>query len=285
MSDLQIGDLELTIVSGGTMRSDGGTMYGVIPKAMWSRKSTPDDNNLILMDTNCLLVRSPDALGLIDAGYGDKAPEKIRRRGCMEAGAPLIRNLQAVDVKPDDIDWVILTHLHFDHAGGLTTLDENGDLRPVFPRAQHYIQQIEWQDAVSGRPELAGAYTLADFVPLEDAGLVTLVEETCELFPGVTVHRTNGHTQGHQLVELTSDHQTVVYVGDVSPMAPHVRAFWTMSYDQYPLITRRTKPEILGDIADKNHILIFPHEPDQKIGRLQRNADVEFVVLQPEATD
>ena len=279
MSDLQIGDMELTIVSGGTMRNDGGTMYSVIPKAMWSRKSEPDENNLILMETNCLLVRTPDSLGLIDAGYGDKMPEKIRRRSCMQADAPLLRNLQAVGVSAEDIDWVIMTHLHSDHAGGLTTLTDDGQLRVVFSNATHYVQKSEWEDAVSERSELAGAYQLPDLLPVEEAGLLSLVDESQELFPGISVTRTDGHTRGHQLVTIASDEETVVYVGDVSPMAPHVRAFWTMSYDQYPLTTRRTKPEILGAIADNNHIVIFPHEPTQKIGRLRRDDDVEFVVL------
>jgi len=279
MDQFRLGNFELTIVSGGTMRSDGGTMFGVIPRAMWSRVCEPDENNLILMETNCLLVRTPDSLGLIDTGYGDKAPEKLRRRGFLEDGAPLVRNLHAVGVSADDIDWLILTHLHFDHAGGVTTLDADGQLQCVFPNARHFVQKQEWEDAVSGRPDLAGAYSLPDFVPAEDAGLVTLLDEWQEILPGISVSRTDGHTRGHQLVTLTSAGQTAVYVGDVSPMVPHVRAFWTMSYDQYPLTTRRTKPEILGPIADEGHIIIFPHEPHQKFGRLERNERTEFTVV------
>lgn len=279
MDRFQSGDFELTVVSGGTMRSDGGTMFGVIPKAMWSRVCEPDENNLILMDTNCLLVRTADSLGLIDTGYGDKAPKMLRQRGHLEDGAPLVRNLEAIGVLPNEIDWLILTHLHFDHAGGVTTFDADGQLQCVFPNARHYVQKLEWEDAVSGRPELAGAYAPADFVPAENAGLLTLVEEAEEILPGISVRRTDGHTRGHQLVTLTSAGQTVVYVGDVSPMAPHVRAFWTMSYDQYPLTTRRTKPEILGEIADEGHLVIFPHEPHQKIARLERSEQSEFTVV------
>ena len=279
MNQFQLGEFELTIVSGGTMRSDGGTMFGVIPRAMWSQVCAPDENNLVLMETNCLLVRTSDSLGLIDTGYGDKAPEKIRRRGVLEDGAPLTRNLKAVGVSPDEIDWLILTHLHFDHAGGVTTFGDDGQLRCVFTNARHFVQKLEWEDAVSGRSELAGAYSPADFVPAEQAGLLTLVDESQEILPGISVRRTDGHTRGHQLVSLTSGGQTVVYVGDVSPMAPHVRAFWTMSYDQYPLTTRQTKPEILGAIADQGHIVIFPHEPTEKFGRLQRNERTEFDVL------
>ena len=276
---ISAGQFELTVVSGGTLRSDGGTMFGVIPKAMWSRVCPADDANRILMETNCLLVRTPESLGLIDTGYGDKLPEKVRRRGCLEDGAPLRRSLQAVGVAPDDIDWVILTHLHFDHAGGLTTRRDDGQLVPVFPSARHFVQKIEWEDALSGRPELAGAYTPDDFVPVQEAGLLNLVDGDQELFSGISVERTDGHTRGHQLVRLVSEDRTVVYVGDVSPMAAHVRTFWTMSYDQYPLTTRVTKPRILGAIADSRHIAVFPHDPRVPIARLERDDRTEFTVI------
>ena len=278
MNSIRIGDVELSIISGGTMRVDGGNMFGVVPRVLWERVCPPDDQNRIHMDTNCLLVRTPDSLGLIDTGYGDKATEKVRRRGCREDGAPLVRNLNDVGVTFNDIDWVILTHLHFDHAGGATTVDNEGRFQPVFPRARHVIQRIEWDDAVSGRPELAGAYSPADFVPLQEAGLVILVDEEYEVVPGVTTRRTDGHTRGQQLVRLTSRGETAVYVADLCPMAAHVRTMWTMAYDQFPLTARRTKPEVLGSIADQNQIAIFPHDPEARIVRLRRDEQTEFAV-------
>lgn len=263
------------------MRTDGGNMFGVVPRVLWSRICPPDDQNRISMDTNCLLVRTPDSLGLIDAGYGDKAPEKIRRRSCMESGAPLLKNLNDVGISADDIDWVILTHLHFDHAGGTTRIDNSGNLLPVFRYARHFVQQFEWDDAVSGRAEFAGAYDPDDFVPLQDAGLLTLVKEEHEIVPGVTTRRTDGHTRGQQLVRLFSHGQTAVYVADLCPTAAHLRPMWTMAYDQFPLTTRRTKPEILGEIADQDHVVILPHDPGTKIARLQRHGPADFELLPP----
>lgn len=274
---VRIGQFDLTVVSGGMLRGDGGTMFGIIPRTLWQRSCPPDEHNRILMDTNCLLVRTGDSTGLIDTGYGDKAPEKVRRRSCMEEGAPLLRNLAARGVAPAEVDWVILTHLHFDHAGGVTTRDNDGQLQPVFLNAQHYVQQLEWEDALSGRPELAGAYAPADIEPLHDAGLLTLVSEDQELLPGISVRRTDGHTRGHQLVTLRSDGQTAVYVGDVCPLVSHLRSVWSMAYDQYPLTTRRTKPEILGRIADEGHIAILSHDHHQPIIRLQRDDHAEFL--------
>lgn len=279
MNQITIGDFELTVVSGGTLRGDGGNMFGVVPRVLWERIYLPDDDNRIFMDTNCLLVRTPNSLGLIDTGYGDKSPQNVRRRSCMEDGALLIRNLMAAGVTPDEVNWVILTHLHFDHAGGATTVDSDGQLQPVFPNARHYVQQIEWEDANSGRPELKGAYSPADFLPFEEAGLLTLIDDTHEICAGITTHRTGGHTRGHQLVSLSSGDQTVVYLGDVCPMVGHMRALWTMAYDQYPLTTRQTKPQILGAIADQNHIAVLAHDPQARVVRLQRDARTEFKVL------
>ena len=127
---IHIGDIRLTFVSGGQLWIDGGNMFGVIPRLMWEKASPPDSQHRIRLDTNCVLVRTPNSLGLIDTGYGGKAPPKLRQRHALEEGEPLARNLAAVGVTPDDIDWVILTHLHFDHAGGATWRDEEGRLRP-----------------------------------------------------------------------------------------------------------------------------------------------------------
>src|SRR5262245_60246915 len=115
-----IGDIELLFVSGGRLRIDGGTMFGVVPRALWEKESPPDDQNRIRLETNCVLVRTHDSLGLIDTGYGGKLPPKQRQRNALEDGSPLVRNLAAAGVSTGEIDWVVLTHLHFDHAGGAT---------------------------------------------------------------------------------------------------------------------------------------------------------------------
>src|SRR6476646_6640087 len=117
---LSIGDIELSFVSGGRLRIDGGNMFGVVPRVMWERESPPDEQHRISLATNCVLVRTSDSLGLVDTGYGSKAPPKFRQRYALEDGAPLVKNLATIDIEPADLDWVILTHLHFDHVGGAT---------------------------------------------------------------------------------------------------------------------------------------------------------------------
>ena len=142
-TSVSIGDMRLTFVSGGRLRIDGGNMFGVVPRVLWERESPPDDQHRIRLDTNCVLVQTADSLGMIDTGYGGNRTTKFRERYALENDAPLERNLAAVGVAPDEIDWVVLTHLHFDHAGGVTHRDADGRLRPVFPRARHVVQRTE----------------------------------------------------------------------------------------------------------------------------------------------
>ena len=238
---------------------------------MWEKVSPPDDRNRILLDTNCLLVRTPDSLGLIDTGYGDKQGASFRARHDLAAEPQLPRNLAAVGVSPDQIDWVILTHLHFDHAGGCTSRDATGQLRVTFPNAKHFIQQVEWEDATSNRPELAGAYFPNDFLPLAEAGLTRFVDETAEIVPGVSTRRTIGHTRGHQIVTLTSNGETAVYLGDLCPLTAHLRTFWSMAYDQFPLTVRTIKPVVLGEIADRRQLAIFGHDPRCRFARIRQD--------------
>jgi glyoxylase-like metal-dependent hydrolase (beta-lactamase superfamily II) len=281
---ISIGDIQLTFVSGGRLRIDGGNMFGVIPRVLWERKSPPDDQHRIELETNCILVRTPDSMGMIDTGYGGKAPPKFRLRHSLEDAAPLARNLAAIGVNSDEIDWVILTHLHFDHAGGATICDEEGRLRPMFPRARHIVQRTEWDDAISNLPELAGAYYPDDFAPLERAGLVELVDGDVRIAPGITAQLTGGHTRGHQIVRFESADESAVCLADICPTTAHLPTFWTMAYDQFPLSVRRTKPVILNDIAEHNRIALFSHDPHITAARLSRDTNNEWSVALPAAT-
>jgi glyoxylase-like metal-dependent hydrolase (beta-lactamase superfamily II) len=235
---------------------------------MWAQKSPPDEHNRILLETNCVLVRTPKSLGLIDTGYGGKVLAKHRSRYALDEGIPLATNLAAVGASPEDIEWVILTHLHFDHAGGATLRDAEGRLRPMFPRARHIVQGNEWEDALSGRPELAGAYYPHDFAPLEQAGLIDLIDGDVEIVPGVTTQLTAGHTRGHQIVRLESGYESAVYLADLCPTTAHLPTFWSMAYDQFPLDVRRIKPSVLKDIADHQRIALFSHDPNVLAARL-----------------
>ena len=190
----------------------------------------------------------------------------------MEPGAPLVRNLQTHNIEPENIDWVILTHLHFDHAGGCTYRDQNHQLRPTFSRARHYVQRVEWDDGVGNVPELAGSYFQDDFLPLAEAGLLQWVNCKSDLQPGVTVSLTGGHTRGHQMVKLKSEGESAIFPADLCPTVAHLQTFWTLAYDQFPLIVRRLKPSLIGDIVKHQRLILFSHDPHITAARLSVDA-------------
>ena len=248
-------------------------MFGIIPRVLWERVVQPDAQHRILLETNCFLVRTSNSLGLIDTGYGGKAPPKFRRRHSLEDGTPLLRNMAQLGISPQDIDWVILTHLHFDHAGGCSYIDDRGALRPTFPRARHFVQRIEWDDAVGNLPELAGAYYVDDFTALQAAGLLELLDGPAEIAPGISTELTGGHTRGHQLVKFQSRQASAVLPTDIVPTAAHLETFWSLSYDQFPLTVRRVKPGILQDIVAHERFILFSHDPGMAVARLSQQAD------------
>jgi glyoxylase-like metal-dependent hydrolase (beta-lactamase superfamily II) len=229
------------------------------------------------MDTNCLLVRAPQQTLLIDTGYGTKGTEAEREMFDF-AGPSLVEKLAGLGVSPDQVDAVVLTHLHFDHAGGCTRRTDTGELVPVFPRARHFVQRAEWDDATGRIPELKGSYFPHDFQPLADAGQLELVEGAAELVPGVSVRPVKGHTRGHQVVDIASGGLQAVYLGDVCPMTPHLRPFWTMAYDQFPLETRRNKPVVLDEIVQNHWLAIFDHDPRTRAAHLAYDAKSNLVL-------
>lgn len=277
---MKLGGMEVHVLSGGTFRLDGGTMFGPVPRVLWEKQIPPDERHRIPMDANCLWVRVDGTNVLIDAGYGSKADAKRRDFQALEDGRPIVRSLAALGARPEDVDLVVLTHLHFDHVGGCTARDESGRLRPVFSNAEHVVQRSEWEDAVSGRPELAGSYFEEDFLPLESAGRLQLVDGDAEILPGVRVRRVGGHTRGMQIVELGGtehDPPLGVVLSDLAPTTAHLKTFWQVSYDQFPLDVRRVKPVELGRIADQGGIAFLCHDTQTRWAYLKRDSRREFV--------
>lgn len=277
---MRLGDFELTTVSGGSYRIDGGTMFGIIPKALWSRVFPCDENNNILQATNCVLVRGHGRTVLIDTGYGDKLPEKMRRNLHTEDGDPLGASLAAIGVSKADIDTVILSHLHFDHAGGATALNEQGALVPAFPNAEFVVQRGEWEQATAGHIELKNAYPQENILPLGEHGVLRLVEGDVEIVPGIRALVTGGHTDRHQALVIESGGKTAVYLGDLCATTRHMPMLWGMAYDVDPLHTRRFKPQLLGRIADAGWLALFDHDPDIAAARLRRDERREFAVAE-----
>ncbi len=277
---MNLGAWQLETVSGGTFRLDGGAMFGVVPKPLWEKQQPADERNRIRSNTNCVLARDGSHTVLIDAGYGGKLSDREREIWAAQANEPLIENLAEKGISPGDVDLVVFSHLHFDHAGGATRYDDAGGISPSFPNARYVVQKGEWEDAVSGAVELEGSYPLENIAPLKEAGQLDCIDGDVEIVPGLRALITGGHTRKHQALVFSSEGKTAIYPGDLCPMAAHVRRMWGMGYDVYPLETRRRKPEILGQAAEENWLVMWDHDPDRAVCRLARDPKREFVVAE-----
>jgi glyoxylase-like metal-dependent hydrolase (beta-lactamase superfamily II) len=276
---LKLGQFAISTVSGGRFKSDGGTMFGVVPKALWSKLIPVDEYNCIPQATNCVLVQTGRQNVLIDTGYGSKLRDKERTLLAADPGDPIVDSLKAKGLAPDDIDLVVLSHLHFDHAGGgIRSVD--GRLVTTFTRAEYVVQRLEWEIATAGYPELRAAYPQENIAPLKDSGQLRLVDGDVDIIPGIHARITGGHTNGQQALFIESEGQTAVYLADACPTWRHLPSLWCMSYDMDLLQARRIKPILLGEIADRGWLALSDHDPDHAAARLVRDPVREFVVTE-----
>lgn len=258
---LTLGSFVIRPISGGQYRIDGGTLFGVVPKLLWERHFPPDENNRILQETNCLLIETGQKRILVDTGYGSKLTQRFRQHHDITETDPLITNLAKREIQPDQIDLVILSHLHFDHAGGGTRYDENQQLVATFPNAEYVVQQQEWETAMADLPELKGAYYKNDFEPLARTGQLRLIDGDRQILPGIRVRKTGGHSQGHQIIFIEQENEGAVFAGDICATKAHRPLAWCMSYDTNLLQTRREKMKLLSEIRNKDWWLLFDHDP------------------------
>ena len=245
---------------------DGGAVFGVVPKVMWEKLKTPDARNRILMATNCLLVRTPDANILIEAGIGPKLSEKEREIYAYERDPGIPDALAGVGLKPEDIDLVVLSHLHFDHVGALVTPGRDGELTPLFPRARHVVQARELEAWRSPDPRSKPSYKPENLHLLEEEGRLHVVDGDQEIAPGVRVRVTGGHTAAHQAVYVQDQEQTVVFTGDFLFMRAFLKVNWVSALDLFPLEAMERKAAFLAEAARERHLIWLYHETEQMLG-------------------
>jgi methylmalonyl-CoA epimerase len=272
-----LGDVELISVSDGLFRLDGGSMFGVVPKTMWSKVAPPDERNRILLSMRPLVVRGARTM-IIDAGMGDKENEKFHQiYGVERRNNHLDHSLAEAGLTAEDIDIVLASHLHFDHAGGFTVRDANGRVRPRFPRAQYIVRRGEWEDATHPNMRTRASYLLDNYVPLADAGVLQLVDDDQMIMPGVRVRRTGGHTPHHQMIVIESGGRTAAFVADLIPTTAHLPDVWVMGYDLFPLDSMAAKGRFVSEAVEKNMLVFFEHDPVLAAGYLHDDAKTRTV--------
>lgn len=291
--ELQIGPYRVHAVPTGVFGLDGGAMFGTVPKVLWERTNPADEQNRIKMEARAMLLVSDQRRILIDCGiggdfipkYGEKLGNKFAEiyavstasegalGGALGGASGVEKSLNSYGLKLTDITDVVLTHLHFDHAGG-ATCEKDGKLVPTFPNARYYVQRANYNTAVHPNVRERASYYSANFNALMDAGVLTLLDGSqADLLPGVSVIVSNGHTEGQQMVKVSDGASTLVYCADVIPTSTHVKLAWVMGYDLHPLQLIQEKRELLGPAAEHGWYLFFEHDPYIDLAKVQSSRD------------
>ncbi|MCK4236290.1 MAG: MBL fold metallo-hydrolase, partial [Candidatus Krumholzibacteria bacterium] len=251
---MKLGNFNVRAIGTGSFRLDGGAMFGVVPKILWSRTNPSDENNRIAMAMRALYVEWNGRRLLVDSGAGTKLNEKMLRNYCIVTEG-LGAALRQHGVDPAAVTDAVVTHLHFDHAGGFTYRDSDGSLKLELPEAVHYVQKRQWEAALSPNAKDRASFYPENYLPIEKAERLRLVDGEEEIFPGVTLIPTEGHTPGHQVVLIETSAGSLLYCGDLVPLASHVSLPYIMAYDHFPLSTLEEKRRMLGRAADEGWIL------------------------------
>jgi glyoxylase-like metal-dependent hydrolase (beta-lactamase superfamily II) len=254
-----------TLLRAGAFRLDGGSMFGVVPRSLWSRAVAPDADNRIPLQTNCLLLESDGRKVLVETGYGDKWADRERGFFDMERRT-VLDALAERGVAPEAIDHVIVTHLHFDHAAGLTRIGESGEPIVAFPNAEVIVQRTEWDDALANKSTMTRTYLRDHLDPIADR--VRLVAGEAQVLPGIRVFPMVGHTWGQQAVRFEDEAGTICFPGDVMPTANHAGLAWNMAYDMLPFTNSASKRALLKQALQEGWRIVIDHEPGDAVVRV-----------------
>ena len=269
----RVGRLTVHTIHAGVQRLDGGAMFGVVPKPLWERKAMPDARNRIPLAMRCLLIEHDDGLVLVDSGLGNKEDAKFRDiYGVENAGAEgrtwLEDGLRALGHAPADVRVLVNTHLHFDHAGGNTARNADGNVHLAFSNARYVVQRGELAYATRTNERTAASYLPHNIAPMLAAERVDAVEGEAVVVPGIRVVPTPGHVPYHQSVLVESAGETVCFLGDVVPTAAHLPLPWIMGYDVEPLVTLESKRALLARASNEGWRVVFEHDPAVGWGRV-----------------
>ncbi len=257
---MHIGSYRLTPIITSTFALDGGAMFGVIPKSMWSKQAEVDELNRITMVTRTLLLESGHRKILIDTGNGDKWSPRMQEIFKIDTASYILPlSLAQHGIFPEDITDVICTHLHFDHVGGNTRFERN-KLVPTFPNANYWVQEENWKLANQPHEKDRASYLAENWAVLAENGLLKILKGDQELFDDISLELVHGHTIGQQLPVISDGTTTLMYGGDLFPMKAHIPIPWVMAYDNEPLRTITEKKRVLPGLLDQDAIIFFEHD-------------------------
>jgi glyoxylase-like metal-dependent hydrolase (beta-lactamase superfamily II) len=272
------GDFRITLLGAGTLKLDGGAMFGIVPRPLWEKERVPDERNRIRLGMNLLLIEDGKRRILVDTGAGTKWDAKQRDIYGLEPRSPA-EILAPAGITPEEIDVVVNTHLHFDHAGGNTERNARGELVAAFPNARYVVQRGEIETARAANERTRASYLAENFEPLLAEGRFDPVDGVVRIADGVELRPAPGHTPHMQVPVLATGDGTVAFLADLVPTASHVPYPYVMGYDQEPLVTLETKRRILPQAAREGWLLVLEHDEEmplavleEKDGRLRARA-------------
>jgi glyoxylase-like metal-dependent hydrolase (beta-lactamase superfamily II) len=266
---MRFGDYRVEVVPDALFRLDGGAMFGVVPRNLWSKICPPDEQNRIRLNMNCLFIEAGRERVLIETGIGDKWSRKQADLYGIERERSLGESLRAIaGVGPEEITIVVNTHLHFDHAGGNTTLDEAGQAVPAFPNARYFVSRGEYEHASAPHERDRASYLPVNWKPVQESGQLELKAAEYEVLPGLQMETVTGHSRTMQCVRLQQGGRVLYSFADLVPMRAHVPLAWIMSYDLYPVETLEAKRRLLPQAAREEWLCLFYHDPDAPLCRV-----------------
>lgn len=273
---MNLGKTEIDVISDGTYLMDGGCVFGQIPKSQWELHVKPDRRNRVRLGLNSLLIRTSEANILVDTGAGSKRPDRFKEAYGLN-GNKLLKGLRNVGLTARDIDVVLMTHLYFDHGGGCTKLDRSGSAVPTFPKAKYLVQRACWQEANDPNERYHGSFYQDDFEPLEEKGVLTLLDGDTEIIPGVTVKVADGPFTGHQIVLIERGSEKIAYASDLVPTPFHLPLQYIPAQDAKPNDTLAQKRDFLDMAISGGWLIIFGHGHEPRAGYVQRrNGGIEL---------
>lgn len=264
INSFEVGEFEAALLHVDTFALDGGAMFGVVPKSIWNGFYDSDEQNRIELFGSLLFVRANGVNIIVETGVGTKLSSKEEQIYKLKNVRSISDALALFDSEPEDIDFVILTHLHLDHAGGATEFFED-EIRPTFKNAKYIVQEEEYEAATEPNERTKGSYKGEDFVPLEKYGNLRLVDGEYEVTTGVKVIKTGGHSFGHQIVVFESNGEKLLHIGDLVPTSSHVPFPYIMAYDTHPMTTLEKRKELYERIIEENMKVVFPHDINQEV--------------------
>ena len=273
---MKLGAFEIYPVPDSQFRLDGGAMFGAVPRVLWEKCCPADDRHRIQLSVTPLLIKANGKNILVDTGLGGKGAAKFNEMFAIDRTPSLFESLKRVDLTPEDIDVVINTHLHFDHAGGNTVEDESSGLAPAFPKAAYYVQRGEYDDAVRANERTKASYRPENFTPLAHIYQWEFLEGNTQLLPGISVVVTQGHTTHHQSVKIESEGHVAFYLGDLIPTVSHLPLPYIMGYDLFPLQTLESKRWVLDNAFEETWLMVFDHDPHVQMGYVRKDVEGKY---------